>query len=87
MHGLGANPDYAWTRYKDDIKANNPVNWLSDLLPRTLLSNQPSIFVCILCFDYQSAWYGHDTTTNRLETVADGLLDGIQIHKVAYPLR
>lgn len=85
MHGLGANPDHAWVRYKNEKERLDPVNWLIDLLPHTLRNEKPSIYVRVFCFNYQSAWIGTKTSKNRLETVADGLLDGIKGHKVLQP--
>jgi len=76
VHGLGANPEHAWVRHRDEAKnIKADVRWLVDLLPETLRAEEPRILPRIFCFNYQSAWLGSCLSKNRLENVAERLLD------------
>jgi len=76
VHGLGANPEHAWLRHRDEAKnIEADVRWLIDLLPETLRAEEPRILPRIFCFNYQSAWLGSRLSKNRLENVAERLLD------------
>ena len=78
VHGLGANPDHAWVRHKDQSAGlENDVRWLTDLLPQTFRNYKPSLSARIFCFNYQSAWLGPQLSKNRLEGLAVRLLDDI----------
>lgn len=78
VHGLGANPDHAWVRHKDNPAGlEKDVRWLTDLLPQTFRDHQPSVNARVFCFNYQSAWLGPQLSRNRLEGVATRLLDDI----------
>lgn len=80
VHGLGANPDYAWTW----LPKNNPpgktgyptsrVNWLQDLLPACLSAN--NISSRIMTFNYNSTWF-MDAPQQRLSNISDTLLDSL----------
>lgn len=54
------------------------VRWLTDLLPETLKNHQPCICARIFCFNYQSAWLGKITSKNRLDDIAQRLLDDVK---------
>ena len=83
VHGLGANPDFAWFRKLDDNArhSHEGVNWLEELLPNTLEANSPRILARILCFRYDSGWFGKKLTRNRLSDLARKLLDSLE-HEV-----
>jgi hypothetical protein len=54
VHGLGANPDWAWVGKKQDDEGNEVhVNWLSDtnMLPSELPGTR------IMTFNYESQWF------------------------------
>lgn len=78
VHGLGANPDYAWLN-KEQLNQgrSTDVRWLPDLLPQTLKNHQPSVYARIFCFNYQSAWLGKTTSKNWLNNIAQRLLDDL----------
>lgn len=78
VHGLGANPDFAWLRKKDPLRGMaKDVNWLRDLLPTTLLRYEPSLRARIFCYNYKSKYVGKNLSKQRLTTVADEMLDSI----------
>ena len=83
MHGLGANPDFAWFRKLDDSVRHSTegVNWLKELLPYALAANTPRILARVLCFKYASGWFGRKLTRSRLSDLARALLDGLE-HEV-----
>lgn len=83
VHGLGANPNFAWVRRTENAKGVNvEVTWLTDLLPQTLQAHQPSIYTRIFCFNYQSAWLGPKLSRNRLANLGRRLLDDIHHTKI-----
>ena len=78
VHGLGAHPDHAWVRHKTTSGGpDEDVRWLTDLLPQTLREYKISIRARIFCYNYQSAWLGSHLTKNRLEGLAERLIDDI----------
>jgi hypothetical protein len=74
VHGLGANPKYAWVwNPKNNPPGSKaypakPVNWLVDLLPQVI--PQPCR---IMTFNYDSTWI-FDAPQQRLSTISDELL-------------
>ncbi|KAK5988294.1 Vegetative incompatibility HET-E-1-like protein [Cladobotryum mycophilum] len=85
VHGLAANPDYAWIW----LPKNNPpgipgypekhFNWLKDLLPTKLASsNIPSR---IMTFNYDSNWF-LDAPKQRLSNISDSLLASLRNKRV-----
>jgi len=76
VHGLGANPDYAWVwlpRYNPPDSSGYPdknFNWLKELLPAKLPCR-------IMTFNYDSKWF-LDAPQQRLSNISDSLLDGLR---------
>lgn len=60
--GLGANPEFTWTR--------NKVDWLRDsnMLPRSVTNAR------IMVFEYESQWFGRGSINQTLSSVADQLV-------------
>jgi len=83
VHGLGANPDFAWFRKLDDSARHSTegVNWLKELLPNTLAAKSPRVLARVLCFKYDSGWFGKKLTRTRLSNLARKLLDSLE-HEV-----
>ncbi|KAJ5753768.1 uncharacterized protein N7511_007921 [Penicillium nucicola] len=81
VHGLGANPDYAWVWQPK----NNPLggsgypqeyyNWLKDLLPIGLSST--GISCRVMTFNYDSSWF-MNAPQQRLSNISDSLLDSLR---------
>ena len=78
VHGLGANPDYAWVW----LPKNNPIdshgypdkcfNWLTELLPAKLSCR-------VLAFNYDSTWLSTDLAPQqRLSNISDNLLESLR---------
>lgn len=77
VHGLGANPDYAWVW----LPKNNPVgatgypdkpfNWLEKLLPQELACR-------VMTFNYNSNWF-LNAPQLRVSSISDCLLESLQI--------
>lgn len=63
--GLGANPEFTWTR--------NKVDWLRDsnMLPRSVTNAR------IMVFEYESQWFGRGSINQRLSSVADQLVQAL----------
>lgn len=82
VHGLGANPDHAWLWHKK----NNPthgnlesypttdVNWLQDLLPSKLRSDDVSCRVMV--FNHDSRWIRR-ARIQRLSHISNRMLDSL----------
>jgi hypothetical protein len=76
VHGLGANPAYAWVW----LTKNNPpggqeypkmpLNWLKELLPAELSCR-------VMAFNYDSKWF-LDAPQQRLSNISDTLLDSLR---------
>ncbi|KAM3516472.1 hypothetical protein NHJ13051_009881 [Beauveria bassiana] len=79
VHGLGANPDYAWIRKEDTATGGleGSVHWLRDLLPATLRHGNPSVKARIFCFNYKSRWIGANLEKMHFARIADAMLDCI----------
>lgn len=81
VHGLAANPDYAWVWQP----RNNPVgisgypqhhyNWLQELLPMELSS--AGISCRVMTFNYDSKWF-MNAPQQRLSNISDSLLDSLR---------
>jgi hypothetical protein len=74
VHGLGANPDWAWVR-KVKVRATDEernVNWLADLdlLPAKIPHAR------IMTFNYESKWH-KDAPKQRRSLCADQLLTAL----------
>ncbi|KAK3317734.1 hypothetical protein B0T19DRAFT_296963 [Cercophora scortea] len=76
VHGLGANPDYAWVW---NPKNNPPgsggypsewFNWLKQLLPTELSCR-------VMTFNYDSKWF-MDAPQQRLSSISDNLIRSLQ---------
>lgn len=81
VHGLGANPDYAWVWLPKNNPPNNPsypnepLNWLRDLLPPKLLSSK---LPCrIMAFNYDSRWL-LKAPQQRLSNISDNMLSSLR---------
>ncbi|KFZ13980.1 hypothetical protein V501_03452 [Pseudogymnoascus sp. VKM F-4519 (FW-2642)] len=81
VHGLGANPNYAWIWLPKNNPPDNPnypdkpLNWLKDLLPSKLLSSK---LPCrVMAFNYSSKWF-LDAPQVRLSNISDNLLDSLR---------
>lgn len=81
VHGLGANPDYAWVWLPKNNPPDNPsypskpLNWLSDLLPSKLLSSR---LPCrVMAFNYDSKWF-LKAPQQRLSNISDNLLNSLR---------
>jgi len=76
VHGLGANPAYAWVwlpRYNSHDSSgypDKPFNWLAKLLPRRLPCR-------VIAFNYDSKWH-KDAPQQRLSNISDSLLDSLR---------
>lgn len=74
VHGLGANPDWAWTRKKAGKTGGEEilVNWLKDenMLPSKMPNAQ------IMTFNYESKWH-KDAPRQRRLLCADQLLTAL----------
>jgi hypothetical protein len=76
VHGLGANPDWAWVRkVKAKVRATDEekkVNWLADpdLLPGKIPHAR------IMTFNYESKWH-KDAPKQRRSLCADQLLTAL----------
>ncbi|KAK3689501.1 hypothetical protein B0T22DRAFT_440978 [Podospora appendiculata] len=76
VHGLGANPDYAWVWNPN----NNPpgsdgypsewFNWLKEMLPMELSCR-------VMTFNYDSKWF-MDAPQQRLPSISDTLMRSLQ---------
>lgn len=72
VHGLGANPDFAWVRKKNPEEGQfEDVNWLETLLPQLLPVSR------IRCFNYDSTWVGRKVPRQSFVNIARQLLDAI----------
>ena len=67
--GLGANPEFTWTR--------NKVDWLRDsnMLPRSVTNAR------IMVFEYESQWFGKGSINQRLSSVADQLIQALSYRR------
>ncbi|KFY45994.1 hypothetical protein V494_00659 [Pseudogymnoascus sp. VKM F-4513 (FW-928)] len=81
VHGLGANPDYAWLWLPKNNPPNNPsypkkpLHWLRDLLPSKLLSSE---LPCrVMTFNYDSRWF-LKAPQQRLSNISDNLLGSLR---------
>ncbi|OBT53414.1 hypothetical protein VE04_05677 [Pseudogymnoascus sp. 24MN13] len=80
VHGLGANPNYAWIWLPKNNPPDNPnypekpLNWLKDLLPSKLLSSK--LRCRVMTFNYESKWFS-DAPQVRLSNISDNLLDSL----------
>ncbi|KAK9444704.1 Ankyrin repeat-containing domain protein [Metarhizium brunneum] len=78
VHGLGANPDYAWVWLPKNNPPNRcgypdkPFNWLQELLPAKI--SKPCR---VLAFNYDSRWFW-DAPQQKLSSISDTLLDGLR---------
>lgn len=78
VHGLGANPDYAWVWLPKNNPGdrpeypNKPYNWLKELLP-----NKLSCRVRVMTFNYDSKWF-MNAPQQRLSNISDTLLHSLQ---------
>lgn len=78
VHGLGANPDYAWVWLPKNNPPNRrgypnkPFNWLQELLPAKL--PKPCR---VLAFNYDSRWFW-DAPQQKLSSISDTLLDSLR---------
>lgn len=76
VHGLGANPDYAWVWNPKNNPPNRPgypsgwFNWLKELLPTELSCR-------VMTFNYDSKWL-MNAPQQRLSNISDGLLDSLR---------
>jgi hypothetical protein len=74
VHGLGANPDWAWVRKvkERDTDKERKVNWLADLdmLPAKIPDAR------IMTFNYESRWH-KDAPKQRRSLCADQLLTAL----------
>ncbi|KHN94745.1 Peroxisomal targeting signal 1 receptor [Metarhizium album ARSEF 1941] len=76
VHGLGANPDYAWIWLPKNNPPDSPgypdepFNWLQKLLPAKLSCR-------VLAFNYDSAWFAN-APQQRLSHISDNLLDSLR---------
>jgi hypothetical protein len=81
VHGLGANPNYAWIWLPKNNPPDNPnypevpLNWLKDLLPSKLLSSK--LRCRVMTFNYESKWF-LDAPQVRLSNISDNLLDSLR---------
>ncbi|KAJ3494179.1 hypothetical protein NLG97_g4251 [Lecanicillium saksenae] len=81
VHGLGANPDYAWVWLPKNNPANphgypdKPFNWLKDLLPDEMAKDEQPCRV--LTYNYDSAWIA-DAPQQRLSNISDILLETLR---------
>ncbi|PCD22178.1 hypothetical protein AU210_015976 [Fusarium oxysporum f. sp. radicis-cucumerinum] len=77
VHGLAANPDYAWVWQPKNNPPGHPgypakhFNWLKELLPIELSSAQLSCRV--MTFNYDSKWF-MNAPQQRLSNISDTLL-------------
>ncbi|KAK2591217.1 hypothetical protein QQS21_011102 [Conoideocrella luteorostrata] len=78
VHGLGANPDYAWVWQPKHNPPNRPgypdkyFNWIKELLPSKLSCR-------VLAFNYDSTWVSTDSAPQqRLSNISDSLLDSLR---------
>ncbi|KAK2599135.1 hypothetical protein QQS21_005396 [Conoideocrella luteorostrata] len=80
VHGLGANPDYAWVWLPKNNPTNSrgypdkPLNWLRELLPTKLSCR-------VLAFNYDSTWLSTGLAMapqQRLSNISDNLLQSLQ---------
>ncbi|EXK78230.1 hypothetical protein FOQG_17083 [Fusarium oxysporum f. sp. raphani 54005] len=77
VHGLAANPDYAWVWQPKNNPPGHPgypakhFNWLKELLPIELSSVQLSCRV--MTFNYDSKWF-MNAPQQRLSNISDTLL-------------
>lgn len=82
VHGLGANPDYAWVWLPKNNPANchgypdKPFNWLEKLLPDELSKAKMSCRV--LTYNYDSAWILGHVPQQRLSNISDILLETLR---------
>ncbi|KPM42707.1 hypothetical protein AK830_g3870 [Neonectria ditissima] len=81
VHGLAANPDYAWVWQPKNNPPDCPgypkeyFNWLKDLLPTKLSSGKlPSR---VMTFNYDSTWL-MKAPQQRLSNISDQLLDSLR---------
>lgn len=78
VHGLGANPDYAWVWLPKNNPPNRrgypdkPFNWLRELLPAKI--SKPCR---VLAFNYDSRWFW-DAPQQKLSSISDTLLDSLR---------
>lgn len=81
VHGLGANPDYAWVWLPKNNPVNShgypdePFNWLEKLLPTEMSKAEQSCRV--LTYNYDSAWIS-DAPQQRLSNISDILLETLR---------
>ncbi|KAK2611959.1 hypothetical protein QQS21_002065 [Conoideocrella luteorostrata] len=79
VHGLGANPDYAWVWLPKNNPIGNcgypdkPFNWLRELLPAKLSCR-------VLAFNYDSTWLSTSSAPQqRISNISDNLLESLQV--------
>ncbi|EXM20360.1 hypothetical protein FOTG_11726 [Fusarium oxysporum f. sp. vasinfectum 25433] len=81
VHGLAANPDYAWVWQPKNNPPGCPgyptkhFNWLGELLPLELSSKQVSCRV--MTFNYDSKWF-MNAPQQRLSNISDKLLASLR---------
>jgi hypothetical protein len=79
VHGLGANPDFAWIRKKQPEEGQpEDINWLETLLSHSLPASR------IQCFNYDSRWLGNNLPKQSFINIAEQLLDAT-LHSVSLP--
>ncbi|KAJ5701060.1 hypothetical protein N7488_008608 [Penicillium malachiteum] len=80
VHGLAANPDYAWVWQSKNNPPDEPgyptkdINWLRDLLPTSLSSSKVSCR--IITFNYDSTWF-MKAPQQRLSNISETLLQSL----------
>lgn len=77
IHGIGAHPDDTWTWKKP---GEEEVCWLTDpeMLPRAIPNAR------IMCFGYESTWYGdpeNEPKKTKVSDVAQMLLKALELHR------
>ena len=90
VHGLGANPNYAWAWLPKNNPPDNrnypkkPLNWLKDLLPSNLLSSK--LRCRVMAFNYESKWF-LNAPQLRLSNISDNLLDSLRNNRTKVSLQ
>ncbi|KAF7552936.1 hypothetical protein G7Z17_g3962 [Cylindrodendrum hubeiense] len=82
VHGLAANPDYAWVWQPKNNPPDRPgypaehFNWLSKLLPAEL-SSSAKLSCRVMTFNYDSKWL-INAPQQRLSNISDNLLRSLR---------
>ncbi|KIN07181.1 hypothetical protein OIDMADRAFT_89340, partial [Oidiodendron maius Zn] len=77
VHGLGANPAYAWVQLNSPDgqgHAEVPFNWLKELLPAELSCR-------VMAFNYDSKWFW-DAPQQRPSNISDDLLRSLRDNRM-----